>query len=611
MGILAALLWAIALPRVDPADFSDIGLVSALPMAGYAALVLVTVAFVAALREQPLRPLLLVFLLSLLLFMVYGVTAVAEGTTRFNAAWRHTGLMDHIGRTGRIESGFDAYFDWPGFFILGAFVSRVAGVSNLLGYAQWVSVLLNAMYLLPLFVIARSSTSDPRIPWLTSFIFLLTNWVGQDYLSPQGFNFFLALCLIAILLRWFRVVSPGAHVIWRMPGLGWGWRRVPRRLRDGLRPENIENAPSSKRQRIALLVIWLAVFAVIDGSHQLTPFGALFAVSGIVVLNRCSVRWLPVGMVAMIAAWLYFGASAFLASQGQSIVGGAGDVNSSVARTATDRVSGTPGHLFVAQANVVYSTTVWGLAALGGLRLVLVRKSRDTVGAAIDGRRDVVTTAALALAPFPLIALQSYGGEMFLRIYFFALPFMALLIAALLLPSRTNGRSVWNFAATSLVSLALLGGLLLCRYGNEQINYFSRDEVAAADHLYDVAEPGSWLASVNWVVPLRYRGYTTYRYTPLNNLLSEVAPDLAVGSTLDPATTDQIADALAALAAGEPFYLYVSRAQEAANHLFGYSAISPQALADALEASGRFRLIYANDDTRILQLVDPPPRATT
>jgi len=603
IGFCAAGLWLRSLPDIDPGNFDDIGLVPALPFVAYLALILLTIGFSAAITDRVLNRALLLIYLSLLMFMVYGVTAVIEGTTRFNAAWRHTGIIDYIMRNGSVDPNFDAYFNWPVFFILGALFTEVTGLSNLLGFAAWVSVLLNAMYLLPLVVIVRSSTSDPRLPWLAAWIFLLTNWVGQDYFSPQGFNFFLELCLVAILLRWFRIAKHGSHLLLRIVPLRHVWARVPRFIRTWLAPADVPSATINRWQRNALLVSVVAIFVVINGSHQLTPFAAFFAVSVLVAFNRCSVRWLPIIMLLLIALWLQFMATAYLASQGQALVADVGDVANSLDQTATKRLSGSPGHLFIVRINLAFTLVVWGAAFLGGIRR------------AIAGYRDV-TLALLAVAPFLLVPLQSYGGEMLLRVYFFALPFMAFFVAALLLPTEDAGRSRWMPIIMCAISLGLLGGLLLTRYGNEKMNYYTHEEIAAANYLYTVAPTGSWVVTANWNVPLRHQGYDTYRYAVLRDMLSETAPssgidplaevfgDDVLRRTIAPAIANLIAERLATRADGTQLYLYISRSQTVANRLLGLSSVPPDVLAKALAATGRFRVTYSNQDGTVLELAN-------
>ena len=62
----------------------------------------------------------------------------------------------------------------------------------------------NLAYLLPLFVIFRVLALSGRQVWIGLWIFVAGNWVGQDYLAPQAFAYFIYLTIIAVILGAFR-----------------------------------------------------------------------------------------------------------------------------------------------------------------------------------------------------------------------------------------------------------------------------------------------------------------------------------------------------------------------------------------------------------------------
>jgi hypothetical protein len=87
------------------------------------------------------------------------------------------------------------------------------------------------------------------------------------------------------------------------------------------------------------------------------------------------------------------------------------------------------------------------------------------------------------------VVANNYGGEMLYRVYFFSLPGAAVLAAATLLPRVRRERVV---AVTLPIVLgALLTGFLFSYYGKEKMNYFSPQEVEAADYLAAHAPAGS------------------------------------------------------------------------------------------------------------------------
>ena len=116
--------------------------------------------------------------------------------------------MEYIGRTGETLPILDARIAWPGFFALFAFVTKAAGITDLTTILQWTPLLSNLLYLLPFVLILRQVVATTRARWFAALLFVLVQWIGQDYFSPQGFTFALYLAFVAILLRWFGRVEP-------------------------------------------------------------------------------------------------------------------------------------------------------------------------------------------------------------------------------------------------------------------------------------------------------------------------------------------------------------------------------------------------------------------
>ena len=190
LPLCALFVWAVSLNYVNIRDMTDLGLVSILPASVIIALVILTISFCLTLQQPEPRASIILLHLFLLVFMLYGITTLVEEASRFAVVYRHAGYTDYIMRTGSVNPDLDAYFSWPGFFVLSAFVTRVTGYQDILPLAAWAPVFFNLIYLGPLYMIFTSATTDKRLIWLGLWFFYLTNWIGQDYFSSQGFNFF-------------------------------------------------------------------------------------------------------------------------------------------------------------------------------------------------------------------------------------------------------------------------------------------------------------------------------------------------------------------------------------------------------------------------------------
>jgi hypothetical protein len=114
-----------------------------------------------------------------------------------------------------------------------------------------------------------------------------------------------------------------------------------------------------------------------------------------------------------------------------------------------------------------------------------------------NGHTDL-TAVLLICAPALVIAFQSYGGEGPMRLYLFALPWLAFLAASALRPHprarHAALRALPLFAATLVVG----AGSLLGAFGQETLNRMTSDDVAVSRWYLDHA-PAS--ASLTLVAP--------------------------------------------------------------------------------------------------------------
>ena len=203
----AVAVWAVSLQNIDIRQINDLGLVSVLPPAFYVSIGIVCLAFCLALRREPLNSLALAATILTLIVMLYGAASLIEPEPRFQATYKHIGIVQHIIRYGTVDPNIDAYFNWPVFFVWGALLTQVAGLASPMALTSWTPVVLNALYLAPLLLIFRAGSSNQRLVWVACWFFFVGNWIGQDYFSPQGLNFFLYLAVLAIVLTWFKTPS--------------------------------------------------------------------------------------------------------------------------------------------------------------------------------------------------------------------------------------------------------------------------------------------------------------------------------------------------------------------------------------------------------------------
>lgn len=590
----AFLLWSLSLQHEDVRSMNDLGMVSTFPPLIIISLLILTVSFCWTLRQSRLRVPLLLLHLVLLIVMLYGIENLVEEAPRFAVVYRHAGYTEYIMRTGSVDPNLDAYFSWPGFFVLSALVTQLAGYHDILSYAGWAPVFYNLIYAGPLYMIFTSASTDKRLVWLGLWFFYLTNWVGQDYFSPQGFNFFLYLVMLAILLKWFKasyMPRPGTKL------QRWKWLgRLPFPVQRSYTwhiETNILPLPLESRQRTVLLIILLVIFACVVYSHPLTPFVALASVTALVLFRRCTVRWLPIVMAIMIGLWLMFMAQTFLVGHFSTVFGSFGQVGDNVTASVTQRViQGDPEHSFIAVMRIIMTSFIWLLAFLGGVRRIQ------------KGRRDI-TYILLAVAAFPLVLVQQYGGEIFLRIYLFTLPLMAFFAATFFYTTHRfflRRTSAWMTTAIIGTNLILLGGFLFTRYGNERVDYMTYAEVAGVHYLYSIAPADSLLLGGWDGTPWQFQDYEKYNCYSMASILPDAVVTHNVNAIVRFIESQKHSAA----------YMIFTRSQKA--WAYSLSGLPPDALdqlEDALLKSGKFRTTYSNVDAQILTFIGRPEGSAT
>jgi hypothetical protein len=555
---------------------TDLGLVSVLPPASYFAFLLLAVAWAVTLAQPRFPTWLAAGLIVVLVLMLYGMAPAAEGVARFSPTWRHLGIVDFITRNGAVQPSLDAYHNWPGMFAVASFLGTVTGIGDLTTVALWAPVWFNLLFLPPLLLVLSSLTDDRRHVWLGIWLFYLADWIGQDYFSPQALGVLLFLVVISLTVRWLAAADrrDGAPLSRRGPVGRFRWL-VDRLLARG----PFRAADLTAGRRASLVAVAIVIYGFVVTAHQLTPFFVVACFAALVILRRVPWTGLPILMMVMIASWVSFMAVAFLIGHFQNVAGYVGALSESLTANLTGRLQGSDIHRTVVYLRLATTALVWLMATLGVLR----RLRR--------GQWDV-TAVALFVAPFPLLGVQAYGGEMLLRIYLFALPFAAFLAAALIVPTETERPSIRAAAAVTVVSVVLVAGFLVGRYGNERMEYFTPNEVAAVADLYQVAPPGSLLVAATPNLPWKNTRYEEYHYRPIGD-------DTLYGQVDEMIATMQ-------LYPGRSF-LILSRSQEAyAEMILGAPPGDWTTFEKNVLGTGRFTVIYQNQDAQIAEFQKAP-----
>jgi hypothetical protein len=552
---------------------TDMGLASVLPLSAFLLVFVLAASFALALAG-PVRSSVMVSHVVVLIVMLYGVTAFIEAEPRFGTVWKHVGIIDHIATHGSVDPNVDAYFNWPGFFILGAVITQVAGFGSPLAIAAWGPLAFNLLLLPPLLVLFRAITEDRRLIWLSLWFFYSTNWVGQDYIAPQAVGFLLWVSIAAILMTWF-VRRPGIAA--GQPSLRALIRRLDvRRLGSAPESDRLSGAAAaSQTQRAGLFLIVVGIFAAIVTGHQLTPVAVVVSVAGLAAFAGLGVRGLPWVMAIMLAAWIGYMTTTYLAGNIGTLTGPLGSLGTNLDQNVSNRLTGSREHEAIAHIRVYTTAGIWLLAMAGfALRRVARRSDRALV--------------VLGTAPFIMPVLQPYGGEMLLRVFLFTLPAVAFFTASLVIPSPPSGGRGRTIAGATVLGCLLLGVFQYTRYGNERLDYFTKGDVAAVQALYRLAPRGSALFAGGDNIPWRYRDYTSYEY--------HVVPELEAWKRNASDSEALVREIRRTLGRRKGAYVIVTRSTEIGAALLLRSPQALQKLVTTLRASPAARELYRARD---------------
>ena len=474
-GAVAA--WAFGRPGWHASRISSFGLVGALDGWFFLAVGLLVVSFALAISRPRLSSPILVVDVVLLVGLLHGLGATIDSHASLPTTYTHAGFVEYIARTGHGLPAVDARSGWPGFFSFAAVITALAGQPTALFLLRWSPLVFNLLLLAPVFVVARNLIGDVRAAWVALWLFVIANWYGQDYFAPQAIALVLFLAVFAV------ATGPlGDHV---------------RLARDAL-PSRVALPPALPARARQILVVLLAVIALaVMTGHQLTPVVLVLSSSVAVAMRRTRLRTFPILVGVLFLVWLSLAGQSFWTGHRHLLFGSVGHVSANVGRSVGRPASGHGARHIVLAVRLGVTALLAAVAAAG-----VARRWRA------GGRP--LTLVALALSPFPAVALQAYGGEVGIRAAMFATPFLAALAAMAFVPTSAGTPGRASIAWLSIVSLVLSGGFLLARYGNEQFEQIPTGAMAAVDWVLAHAPPGSTIVTATPGAPSNYRDIKRY-----------------------------------------------------------------------------------------------------
>ncbi|MGH7776536.1 MAG: hypothetical protein ACREPI_05085 [Candidatus Dormibacterales bacterium] len=586
--VAALCLWAVGIRSTDtgvltgPWGTRQLGLLSGLPVAYFAGFAVLLASGGSLLAARRLSGPRLALHVAALVLMLHGTAPLIYPTARYSWTYKHIGVTQYIAVHGSLGSRVDIYQSWPGLFALAAWFDKVAGVSSPLAFAAWSQLFFNLVACLEIGFAIRALPLTERERWLALLLFVVGNWVDQDYFAPQAVAFVMSMGVMAIALHWLQDDRPPA---W-LPGAA---RRGAEKLRwSGDRDPGVFDAgPRSRAVALGALVV---VYTALVAAHQLSPYVVVIQLGVLTLAGRLRPRWAVLLLLAIALGYL---APRFtVVNNTFGLLDAINHPFRNIFNSTSRLPPGLEGRQFSADAARALS------AGIGALALFGIWRGRRA-------GRPIASMVLLAVSPVVVILLSTYGGEALYRTYLFSLPWMACLGAVALSPQaalRASPRAVIPAAAL------ILGAALIipAYFGLDESTVIPPAEVTASRYFYAHARPGSALVgSPNFPFRLgsNYNRFIIGRSDSDPSFLNDRHLWHRMLGSKDLLVLASILHHYAPPGSGRSAYLVLSTGQS--NYATMYGILPPgsmESLESALLLSPDWSVFYRNSDTIIFQL---------
>jgi hypothetical protein len=593
-------LWAAGIMRTRTTVLGPFGLLPDLPVVFFTGVALLVISAAAELtRRQPSRWRMALHAVTLVI-MLYGTAPLLYPEARYTWVYKIIGPVQYVNAYGRLNGSIDIYQNWPGFFALAAWFTKLAGLGSPLSYVKWAQLFYELAALPLLYLIYGQLRLTPRQRFVAVMLYAACNWVGQDYFSPQAAGTLLSLGIMAMAMRWLYLARPVRLPPWHRLGIltvtGAGARTRP--------------IPELPAPATPVVIAILLMYFVLTFTHELSPYIIAVQLGMLAAIGALRPPWLPVALGSIAAGYLLPHWSFINSHYG--LLHGAGNFFGNASPPAF-RMGASSSQLVIERCSAALSLGIWALAAAGAW---LRRRAGQ----------DALPLPLLAFSPAVLLAVQGYGHEGILRVYLFSLPWSAALAACALLPwqrlgsggkasfapgRRRAGAVSWatarrcRRAALSGGSIAMALALFFpAFFGDDSSNVMSGPEVGTVTSFLRNAPPGPIY------VPVQHGPFADiarYNEFPVRGI-----PGLRSVASGEPGEHG-IAGALAKNAvkasgrrAGEAVYVIVTPSMLAYSQAYQLLPVSSfKALLASLAHSAYWKLVRERGGTVIYQLARP------
>ncbi len=589
---LSIAMWAYGVSTTDVTKLGDYGLPPLLPPVFYAGIAVLVISATVELLKSRLSPTRMGLHVTALVVMLYGTAPLIYQAGRYAWLYKTIGVVQYVNAHGQLNPHIDIYQNWPGFFALAAWFDKIAGVSSPLVYAKWSQLVFELAALPLLYIIYDALALTYKQRWVALMLYAASNWVGQDYFSPQALGTILSLGIMALAMRW---LSAG------------NFAGVTKRAGEQACREHPGIKRLAKRTQLAAAGTLALLFLVLTFTHELSPYLLLVQLGVLMVPRLLRPRWLPFALAAI--ALGYFVPHFTFVNSHFGIMASIGNFFGNVAppSSATNYIAPPHSEKVIEECQRVLSLSIWALALVGAW---IRRRSRRTV----------LTLLILAFSPFLLLGLVAYGNEGILRVYLFSLPWAAALVASAVAPvprleqqiqsgdplrghrqaqsGRISARRLVDWLGVPVAMAFTLTLFFPSFFGDDSYNVMPQSEVTAMTTLQQNYPPGPIFSAAGNGAQQDTAQYNEFGFLTIFGGIVPVAtlakPDIA--NVIEAAAVQYTSWQ-------QPAYVVVTPSMEAYSRAYGLTyPASFTILLNSLARSDDWKLIIKGDGTYIYQL---------
>jgi hypothetical protein len=570
-------LWLLGVRRTNATALGPYGLPAVLPIVFYAGIALLVVSAGTELARRCVSQWRMAMHAVALVVMLYSTAPLVYSEGRYSWLYKTIGVVQYVNAHGQLNRHIDIYQNWPGFFALAAWFGKVAGVASPLAYAKWAQLVFELAALPLLYLIYDTLSLTARQRWLALLLYSASNWIGQDYFSPQALGTLLSLGIMAIALRWLYVGNSSRNHRQGQESIpadqaARGWRAMP--------------APGTAVFCATIVLIYF----VLTFTHELSPYMLAIQLGALGVARLLRPWWLGIALAAIAVGYLL--PRLTYVNDTYGLLNSFGNFFGNIAPPKFPETVAASQKL-LARFPEVLSVGLWSLAMAGAW---LRRRSG----------RVVLVLVLLAFSPIILLATDAYGQEGILRVYLFSLPWTAAL-AALALASKPEGshrRRAERTAGLAVLRAPVTLGLILALFfpaffGSDRTEVMPQSEVVAVTSFLQNARAGVLYCGNNDAPLADTARYNLFHLKPIfgNNGLMGEAP---VGTDIAQVIA---ANGLFYRNGSQPVYVLVTASMIAYNEAYRVTPpISFPILLNSLAHSRAWKLVVDRADTVIYEL---------